>query len=127
MYDNVSVHQSNAVFFFFSSRRRHTRLQDDWSSDVCSSDMFWLSQSLPLDEENEPGAEGPQEPQGGAGAIPATFQEGQPAASPPGMSQVRGAGTGRVPPAGTPGPQQPGIPNQTAPTPQPTGPVPGQA
>src|SRR5256885_17127692 len=25
-------------FFFFSSRRRHTRLQGDWSSDVCSSD-----------------------------------------------------------------------------------------
>src|SRR5256885_4217382 len=27
-------------FFFFSSRRRHTRLQGDWSSDVCSSDLF---------------------------------------------------------------------------------------
>src|SRR5256885_6754263 len=26
------------VIFFFSSRRRHTRLQGDWSSDVCSSD-----------------------------------------------------------------------------------------
>src|SRR2546426_1052508 len=26
-------------FFFFSSRRRHTRLQGDWSSDVCSSDL----------------------------------------------------------------------------------------
>src|SRR5256885_13094027 len=25
---------------FFSSRRRHTRLQGDWSSDVCSSDLF---------------------------------------------------------------------------------------
>src|SRR6266446_4134142 len=24
---------------FFSSRRRHTRLQGDWSSDVCSSDL----------------------------------------------------------------------------------------
>src|SRR2546426_3010262 len=31
----------NACFFlfFFSSRRRHTRLQGDWSSDVCSSDL----------------------------------------------------------------------------------------
>src|SRR6266446_7551211 len=29
------------VFFFFSSRRRHTRLQGDWSSDVCSSDLRW--------------------------------------------------------------------------------------
>src|SRR5256885_3377062 len=27
-------------FFFFSSRRRHTRLQGDWSSDVCSSDLL---------------------------------------------------------------------------------------
>ena len=26
-------------FFFFSSRRRHTRLVRDWSSDVCSSDL----------------------------------------------------------------------------------------
>src|SRR6266571_1918821 len=25
--------------FFFSSRRRHTRLTSDWSSDVCSSDL----------------------------------------------------------------------------------------
>src|SRR5205807_5934963 len=28
--------------FFFSSRRRHTRLQGDWSSDVCSSDLAQL-------------------------------------------------------------------------------------
>src|SRR5437867_11557779 len=26
--------------FFFSSRRRHTRSYGDWSSDVCSSDLF---------------------------------------------------------------------------------------
>src|SRR2546430_7064385 len=26
--------------FFFSSRRRHTRFDCDWSSDVCSSDLF---------------------------------------------------------------------------------------
>src|SRR5437588_5078656 len=26
-------------FFFFSSRRRHTRSLCDWSSDVCSSDL----------------------------------------------------------------------------------------
>src|SRR5438046_10591589 len=29
-----------SVFFFFSSRRRHTRLVSDWSSDVCSSDLI---------------------------------------------------------------------------------------
>src|SRR2546422_5188205 len=28
-----------SVFFFFSSRRRHTRCSRDWSSDVCSSDL----------------------------------------------------------------------------------------
>src|SRR5260221_3667723 len=30
----------DAAFFFFSSRRRHTRSLCDWSSDVCSSDLF---------------------------------------------------------------------------------------
>src|SRR2546430_3850449 len=29
----------DSVFFFFSSRRRHTRFDCDWSSDVCSSDL----------------------------------------------------------------------------------------
>src|SRR5207245_8798458 len=33
-------------FFFFSSRRRHTRCYRDWSSDVCSSDLFPIK-SLP--------------------------------------------------------------------------------
>src|SRR3989449_10324615 len=28
------------MFFFFSSRRRHTRCSRDWSSDVCSSDLL---------------------------------------------------------------------------------------
>src|SRR3989454_6903649 len=31
--------------FFFSSRRRHTRLQGDWSSDVCSSDLTYVLSS----------------------------------------------------------------------------------
>src|SRR5262249_59582779 len=30
------------LVFFFSSRRRHTRLVSDWSSDVCSSDLPML-------------------------------------------------------------------------------------
>src|SRR5215813_10829015 len=30
------------MFFFFSSRRRHTRCGRDWSSDVCSSDLAGL-------------------------------------------------------------------------------------
>src|SRR5215213_370585 len=32
-------------FFFFSSRRRHTLLVSDWSSDVCSSDL-WRAETL---------------------------------------------------------------------------------
>src|SRR5690606_39334347 len=35
------------VSFFFSSRRRHTRFSRDWSSDVCSSDLFFCS-SMPF-------------------------------------------------------------------------------
>src|SRR3712207_8214039 len=31
------------LFFFFSSRRRHTRYWRDWSSDVCSSDLELLA------------------------------------------------------------------------------------
>src|SRR4051812_50086183 len=34
-------------FFFFSSRRRHTRLTCDWSSDVCSSDLSYRLSVLP--------------------------------------------------------------------------------
>src|SRR5438034_7067617 len=30
------------LFFFFSSRRRHTRSLCDWSSDVCSSDLLFI-------------------------------------------------------------------------------------
>src|SRR2546421_4350209 len=32
--------RSLVVVFFFSSRRRHTRSDRDWSSDVCSSDLY---------------------------------------------------------------------------------------
>src|SRR3712207_7748503 len=36
-------HLQIICFFFFSSRRRHTRYWRDWSSDVCSSDLQSLS------------------------------------------------------------------------------------
>src|SRR2546426_3354824 len=36
-------------FFFFSSRRRHTRLQGDWSSDVCSSDLYYADITAAID------------------------------------------------------------------------------
>src|SRR3989440_804213 len=37
---------SMSVLFFFSSRRRHTRSDRDWSSDVCSSDLAVLLRKL---------------------------------------------------------------------------------
>src|SRR5690606_40017466 len=40
-------------FFFFSSRRRHTRFSRDWSSDVCSSDLELIQRIdvLPLQQQ----------------------------------------------------------------------------
>src|SRR5690606_41905383 len=35
----VAIYVIYNVFFFFSSRRRHTRFSRDWSSDVCSSHL----------------------------------------------------------------------------------------
>src|SRR5207248_4904406 len=35
----LQIDHYNEMFFFFSSRRRHTRSYGDWSSDVCSSDL----------------------------------------------------------------------------------------
>src|SRR5256886_12720657 len=35
-------------FFFFSSRRRHTRFDCDWSSDVCSSDLKARTKTLTI-------------------------------------------------------------------------------
>src|SRR5699024_11909236 len=34
------------VVFFFSSRRRHTRSKRDWSSDVCSSDLYHKNSNM---------------------------------------------------------------------------------
>src|SRR5688572_16918586 len=38
-WDHSIAVTSPRVYFFFSSRRRHTRFDCDWSSDVCSSDL----------------------------------------------------------------------------------------
>src|SRR3712207_727280 len=38
------------VFFFFSSRRRHTRYWRDWSSDVCSSDLVYSGIAINTDK-----------------------------------------------------------------------------
>src|SRR6266487_4072187 len=41
------------IFFFFSSRRRHTRWTGDWSSDVCSSDLAETFAKLPAVRQEE--------------------------------------------------------------------------
>src|SRR5947207_6238725 len=41
-------------FFFFSSRRRHTRSLCDWSSDVCSSDLGLVATRVPQDPAAQP-------------------------------------------------------------------------
>src|SRR5690242_21291205 len=42
------MHTVFVFIFFFSSRRRHTRLTCDWSSDVCSSDLTPFEQDRTL-------------------------------------------------------------------------------
>src|SRR5256885_9902210 len=42
---SMIVRRGIGMYFFFSSRRRHTRLQGDWSSDVCSSDLVNVAES----------------------------------------------------------------------------------
>src|SRR2546430_3765135 len=44
---HVGVGVLAQVHFFFSSRRRHTRFDCDWSSDVCSSDLTPAPQPPP--------------------------------------------------------------------------------
>src|SRR2546429_8289197 len=39
MSSNANSVGGGTKYFFFSSRRRHTRCSRDWSSDVCSSDL----------------------------------------------------------------------------------------
>src|SRR5574337_2025035 len=39
MFIGKYIHWFRFYLFFFSSRRRQTRLSGDWSSDVCSSDL----------------------------------------------------------------------------------------
>src|SRR5699024_11781344 len=44
------------MFFFFASRRRHTRSKRDWSSDVCSSDLGDLQSLTERAREHSPRA-----------------------------------------------------------------------
>src|ERR1035438_10552623 len=43
-------------FVFFSSRRRHTRCLSDWSSDVCSSDLYRTNEDYIADMDPKTGA-----------------------------------------------------------------------
>src|SRR2546430_7937247 len=46
IYTNVDhIYLLDCFVFFFSSRRRHTRFDCDWSSDVCSSDLLEMVRS----------------------------------------------------------------------------------
>src|SRR5256885_8237050 len=50
--ENYLPGQKMPSVFLFSSRRRHTRLQGDWSSDVCSSDLASVADNgrgIPVD------------------------------------------------------------------------------
>src|SRR5690242_13886926 len=49
--------RSNFISFFFSSRRRHTSLTCDWSSDVCSSDLSSASRLADARTPHEPHSE----------------------------------------------------------------------
>src|SRR3989475_4372236 len=45
------------IIFFFSSRRRHTRFDCDWSSDVCSSDLAMIRRGLTHEQPRQEPAE----------------------------------------------------------------------
>src|ERR1039457_731780 len=47
--ERLRKHRHDLILLFFSRSRRHTRLQGDWSSDVCSSDL-----SSPSPDTGEP-------------------------------------------------------------------------
>src|SRR5256886_7454774 len=51
---NIYIVSIVDYIFFFSSRRRHTRFDCDWSSDVCSSDLTHAGRSEQLNTERGP-------------------------------------------------------------------------
>src|SRR5256885_8411070 len=74
------------IIFFFSSRRRHTRLQGDWSSDVCSSDL----------ERGLGGAPAGLCPQAGVGIALPILPGGERGEQDAGLVVVEGGGAGGV-------------------------------
>src|SRR5688572_30846712 len=53
---------AGVLFFFFSSRRRHTSFDCDWSSDVCSSDLAAMLLVRVAPPNMVPGGPGPKPP-----------------------------------------------------------------
>src|SRR5206468_5676184 len=43
LFRSLDLSSERSIAGFFSSRRRHTISDRDWSSDVCSSDLWWES------------------------------------------------------------------------------------
>src|SRR2546429_7264478 len=82
------------VFFFFSSRRRHTRCSRDWSSDVCSSDLVAAAELPALGFEGTPAAPLRAQLQEALGAARRGLPPGNAAASAP-SEQVRRAQGGK--------------------------------
>src|SRR2546427_9198137 len=62
--------------FFFSSRRRHTRFDCDWSSDVCSSDLLYPPEPGALRARRDSGARHHDEPEPAGGEGPAAGAAG---------------------------------------------------
>src|SRR5947199_7801564 len=54
-------HGTDICYFFFSSRRRHTRCLSDWSSDVCSSDLSQIGSATRVAAGAYPAAAEPPE------------------------------------------------------------------
>src|SRR5262249_59435876 len=72
--------------FFFSSRRRHTRLVSDWSSDVCSSDLnpndqHWVVRSKSLMTRFPPGEKAVCMTPGGQALVRAVDRRSAPTAA----------------------------------------------
>src|SRR5688500_19397412 len=82
--------------FFFSSRRRHTRLQGDWSSDVCSSDLLFIGEVAVFEEGLHQLARGVAEGAcGGAGDFNLGVKLRVRPVDGPGRSEERRGGKGR--------------------------------
>src|SRR2546430_7753572 len=86
----------SSFIFFFSSRRRHTRFDCDWSSDVCSSDL--PVPFTPMDPSGQPlitpmvpSSSGPAQPAPGSVSTDPLYN------LPPSMQHIMGISTAPIP------------------------------